>query len=147
MSDTYHCITPQCKMGCKGCTNLTSEITALEIEDKLYGQETLFVSGVFNWQSVSGSLEPTSKENIRAGDGNLSLGDPQAGESLCAHFVCLNNSFWTQQAFTYPSKLLLASFITICGAGAGYPLIKHSQGQTKLGTFSKQTMERAGPYL
>jgi len=32
-------------------------------------------------------------------------------------------------------------------ADAGHPLIKHNWGQAKLGTFSKQTMQGAGPYL
>ena len=37
-------------------------ITALETEAELFGRETLFVPGVRNWQSVSGSLEITSEK-------------------------------------------------------------------------------------
>ena len=79
----------------------TAGITALEIEEELFGQEILFVPGVSNCQSVSGSLEPTTKKKHQGWGWNLGLGDPQAGESLCAHVLsalwlsCLNNSFWT----------------------------------------------------
>lgn len=47
----------------------TTAITALEIEEELFGQETLFVPGVSNRQSVSGSLEPTSNKKHQGSGG------------------------------------------------------------------------------
>lgn len=46
----------------------TTGITALEIEE-LFSQETLFVPVFSNWQSVSGFLEPTSKEKQQDWEG------------------------------------------------------------------------------
>lgn len=68
--------------------NPTSEITALKIEEELYGQETLFVPSVFNWQSVSGSLELTGKENIRAGGQIRALATPRL-EGACVPTLCV----------------------------------------------------------
>lgn len=76
----------------------TTGITALEIEEELFGQETLFVPGVSNWQSVSGSLEPTSKKKHQGWGGIWVSVTPRLRERVCScdvHFV----TFMSEQLF------------------------------------------------
>lgn len=55
----------------------TTGITALETEEELFGQETPSVPGVSNWQSVSGSLDPTSKKKHQGWGGIWALVTPR----------------------------------------------------------------------
>lgn len=65
----------------------TTEKTALEIEEELFGQETLFVPGISNWKSVSGSLEPTSKKN-QQGWGEIWASVTPRPERPCVPMCC-----------------------------------------------------------
>lgn len=139
------------RTGCGGGTRASYWDNNSSVNWRRFGQNPLLVPGVSNGQSVSGSLEPTSKKTHQGWGGFWASVTPRL-ERACVPMCCLlcGSHVWgTLSGLSRHWPTILATSQLHCHLWSWCrpPFNQTQPGPAKLGTFSKQTMEGAGPYL